>query len=73
MNREILEYIRKHRSLYQLLREDSSYYKKIYKDNSSVYELNKMAKERYKNRYVDKIDKISGKINIVKALLDIIK
>ena len=45
MKEETLKYIRTHKELYNLLREDSSLYEEIYKNNDYVYELQKLAKE----------------------------
>lgn len=73
MNYETLEYIRKHKNLYRLLREDSHYYEMIFQDNRLVYSLNKMAKERYHTRFVDKVDRVGEKINLVSAFLDVLK
>lgn len=71
MRPEVVSYIRHHKDLYHLLREDSSYYERIYSDNSSVYELNKLAKEKYKTRFVDRIESIGNKINILSSFLDV--
>ena len=71
MNYDTLNYIRTHKNLYRLLRDDSSYYEMIFKDQNSVYNLNKIAKERYCRRYSDIITRISKKIDIFKTILDV--
>ena len=71
MNEETLMYIRKHKDLYRLLREESHYYERIYADNSYVYELNRIAKEKYGTRFVDQIENIGNKINILSSFLDL--
>ena len=72
MKEEALKYIRTHKELYDLLREDSSLYEEIYKNNDYVYELQKLAKEKYGTRFIDKIDNLSNKLNL-SSFLDIFK
>lgn len=71
MREETLHYIRTHKDLYRLLRDESKYYENIFKNNNSVYELNRLAKEKYKTRFVDKVESISNKINILSSFLDL--
>jgi len=73
MKEETLKYIRTHKELYNLLREDSSLYEEIYKNNDYVYELQKIAKEKYGTRFIDKIDNLSNKLNLISSFLDIFK
>lgn len=73
MKEETLKYIRTHKELYNLLREDSSLYEEIYKNNDYVYELQKLAKEKYGTRFIDKIDNLSNKLNLISSFLDIFK
>lgn len=73
MKEETLKYIRTHKELYNLLREDSSLYEEIYKNNDYVYELQKFAKEKYGTRFIDKIDNLSNKLNLISSFLDIFK
>ena len=71
MSYETVSFIRNHKDLYRLLREDSSYYEKIYQDNSYVYTLNKIAKQKYGTRFVDRVERIGEKINILSSFLDV--
>ncbi len=71
MNYETLNYIRSHKYLYQLLRDESHYYEDIYKDNSFVYELNKIAKKKYGVGFIHKIENISNKLDVLSAFLDV--
>ena len=71
MREDVLAYIRSHKDLYRLLREESHYYEDIYKDNSVVYQLNRIAKEKYGTRFVDKIERFSNKLAILSSFLDI--
>ena len=73
MTREILNYIRKHKYIYNYLRENSEEYIFLYRDNRYIKEIKRKAKERYKLRYIDKIDNISNKISIINTLIDVIK
>lgn len=73
MNRNILMYIRKHKYIYDFLRDDSKYYKYLYQDNDYIKEIKRLAKERYRLRYTDKLDNISNKIKLVTTLIDVIK
>ena len=71
MREDVLAYIRSHKDLYRLLREESHYYEDIYRDNSVVYQLNRIAKEKYGTRFVDKIEKFGNKLEILSSFLDI--
>ena len=73
MSIEVLNYIRSHDYIYYFLRQDSSYYEYIFKDNNYIYELDNMLKEKYKLRYVDKIDKIQNGIQLFRTFLDLIE
>ncbi len=71
MTEQTLYYIRKHKDLYRLLREESHYYQNIFQDNRIVYELNRIAKEKYKTIFIDKVENIGNKINILSSFLDL--
>ena len=73
MSIEVLNYIRTHDYIYYFLRQDSSYYEYIFKDNNYIYELDNMLKEKYKLRYIDKIDKIQNGIQLFRTFLDLIE
>ncbi|MBQ3307899.1 MAG: hypothetical protein IJG68_06900 [Bacilli bacterium] len=73
MSIEVLNYIRNHDYIYYFLRQDSSYYEYIFKDNNYIYELDNMLKEKYKLRYVDKIDKVKDGIQLLNTFLELIK
>lgn len=71
MNPWVVEYIRKHPYIYQFLREDSSYYNLIFEDNRNIYQIKKLAMEKYKIRFGDKMDKMSNHISIIRSFLDL--
>ncbi len=73
MNKELLKYIRSHEYIYNYLRYDSSHYKYLYQDNSYIKQIKKLAKEKYKLRYTDKLDNISNKIDLINTLIGVIK
>lgn len=73
MNRELLNYIRRHEYIYNFLRDDSSHYKYLYQDNNYIKTIKKLAKEKYKLRYIDRLEKIGSKIELVNTLIDVIK
>lgn len=73
MSEETLKYIRKHDYIYYFLRENSIYYKEIYKDNKFVYKLKHIAKEYYKIRFSDKMERLSNKMEIISSFMDVFK
>ena len=62
MNKELVNYIRNHDYIYYFLRDDSSYYKYLYHDNKNIKYIKRLAKEKYKLRFTDKLEDISNKI-----------
>lgn len=73
MNQWVIDYIHKHKHIYRILREESFHYKYLFENESYIYELDRIAKEKYRLRYSDKLDNISNKINILNAFLDVFK
>ena len=73
MTKELLTYIRRHEYIYNFLRDDSSHYKYLYNDNRYIEVIKKLAKEKYKLRYTDKLDNISSKLNMISSLIDVFK
>lgn len=73
MNEETLKYIRKHEYIYYFLRENSIYYKELYQDNKFIYKLKKLAKEYYKIRFTDKMDRLSNRIEVINTFIDVFK
>lgn len=71
MNKDTLNYIRKHKDLYRLLREESHYYEMIFQNPSSIYQLEAIAREKYHTRFSDYVDKIGDKISLLSSLLDV--
>lgn len=73
MSEDILKYIRKHDYIYWFLRENSSYYKDIYLNNKFVYKLKHIAKDYYKIKFSDKMERLSNKMEIINAFMDVFK
>lgn len=73
MTESLLKYIRKHKYIYNYLRDDSAHYKYLYQDNRYIEELKKIAKRKYKLRYIDRLENISNKIDILNTLIDVLK
>lgn len=59
--------------LRQFLKENSYYYQYLYRDRQFVYKLEKMAKEYYHVRVVDKIEQLGNKIQMIQTFLDVMK
>ncbi len=72
MDKVLLEYIRSNPIIYSYLREDSSHYRYLLRDSSYIKEVENLAKEKYKQRGIDKIENLSDKIDFIKMFLDII-
>lgn len=73
MSKELVNYIRTHEYIYNFLRYDSSYYKYLYMDNRNIKYIKKLAKEKYELRYIDKINKIGNKLELISTLIDVFK
>lgn len=59
--------------IYNYLREDSYHYKHLYRNQNHLKVIEELAKERYKLRSVDKIDKIKNNIELLKTFMDVLK
>ena len=73
MTKEILKYIRTHEYIYNFLRDDSSHYIYLYQDNNYIKVIKRLAKEKYKLRYIDKLQSIENKINQINTIIDVFK
>ncbi len=72
MHLETFYQIRNNPIVYNYLREDSYHYKYLYRDPSYLKVIEELAKERYKLRSVDKIDKIKNNIDLIKTFMDVL-
>ena len=72
MRYEIKESIYKDENLLRYLRENSSWYKRLNRNESLENMVNEM-KERYGLRFRDKVDKIGTGIDIINAFMNVTK
>ena len=73
MNQETIYKIKTTPAIYRYLREDSSHYKYLYRDNSYIRKLEEQAKEKYQERMVDKVEKIKDGINLISTFMSVIE
>ena len=67
------EYIRNNQYIYNFLREESNYYKLLYRDKNNIKKIESLAKEKYKLRKIDKIERISKSIDLINSFVDVLK
>jgi hypothetical protein len=72
MNKELLNKIRENKLVYSYLREDSSLYKELLRNKEYIKEIEKKAKEFYKETSIDKIERLNDKINLIKTFMDVL-
>ena len=73
MDEETLKIIRNTPYIYDFLREDSSHYKELFRNKDYIKKVDSLAKEKYKLRPQDRIEKISQGISMVSNILDVLK
>lgn len=57
--------------LYRYLRDNSSWYKALNRDPNSIKQMEIEMKKAYKLNLTDRIDNISGKIELIRSFMDI--
>lgn len=72
MNLEIFHQIKNNPIIYNYLREDSIHYKYLYRNPNHIKEIEALAKEKYKLRSVDKIEKLKNNIDLIKSFMDVL-
>jgi len=72
MKLETFQKIRNNPIIYNYLREDSSHYKSLLRDAKLLKVVENLAKERYKLRSVDKIEKLKTNIDLLKTFMDVL-
>lgn len=65
--------IRNNPYLYRYLRDNSSWYKNLNRNPSSIKQLEEQMKSAYKLNLTDKIDNINHKIEMVRTFMDLLK
>ena len=73
MDTKLLEYIRNNQYIYNFLREESNYYKLLYRDKNNIKKIDSLAKEKYKLRKIDKVERISKSIDLINSFVDVLK
>ncbi len=73
MNLYTINYIKSNEHIYSFLREDSSWYKVLNRDPSALKKIEELAKERYKLRLSDRLEKLSGNINLISSFIEMLK
>ena len=59
--------------IHSYLKENSYHYKKLFRDDSYIDEVERMAKEYYHVRTIDKIERLGDKIQLIQTFLDVMK
>lgn len=65
--------IRSNPNIYRYLREESYWYKYLNRDPSSIKELEKEMKAKYKLTAEDKLESITNRINLLHSFMDAFK
>ena len=73
MNRDLIYQIREKKDLYNYLKYNSYLYKLIMRNEISIKQLEDQMKRDLKMTTADKLNKISNKIEVANAFLDILK
>ena len=72
MDKELLNQIRSNKLVYSYLREDSSLYKELLRNPKYIKEIERRAKEFYKETSIDKIERLEDKINLIRTFMDVL-
>jgi len=67
MSEETIYIIKNNPIINRFLREESYYYKYLYRDNNYIREIERLAKEKYR---LTTLDKIEDKINLIKLFIE---
>ena len=73
MDRDTLNIIRSNPYIYSFLREDSTHYKYLYEDKNYIRVLKELAEEKYKVRFVDKLEKLKDNLVLINTFFDVMK
>ena len=71
MELETIYYIKNNPLIYNYLREDSSWYKKLNRGEIVLKELEETAKKFYKQTPEERLKKISKNIELIKTFLEV--
>lgn len=73
MNVDTQVKIRSNPYLFRYLRDNSSWYKRLNRDGSSIKQMEAEMKNVYKLNFTDKIENIGQKMEMVRTFIDIMK
>ena len=65
--------IKNNPNLYRYLRENSYWYKYLNRNSSSIKEMEKEMKSKYKLTMADRIEKINNSMGLIYSFMDILK
>ncbi len=68
-----INYVKSNPHIYNYLRENSTWYKLLNRDPSTLKVLEERAKEKYKLRLSDRLEKISNNISLISSFMDVLK
>ena len=71
MKLETIYYIKTNPLIYNYLREDSSWYKKLNRGEDVLKEIEESAKKFYKQTPEDKLNQLSKNIELIKTFLEV--
>lgn len=72
MSLDNIVYLNNHVLLKQFLHENPRFYKILNRNPESIYQLEKLMKEKYKLTLPDKIDKVKDKLELLNTFIDIL-
>ena len=68
-----INYIKSNPPIYNFLRENSSWYKVLNRDSKALKRIEELAKEKYKLRLSDRLEKLSNNMNLISSFMDVLK
>lgn len=66
-------YVRSNPNIYRYLREYSYWYKYLNRDPTTIKQLEKEMKSRYKLTTEDRLESINNSMNLVRTFMDVLK
>ncbi|MBQ6323937.1 MAG: hypothetical protein IJI22_03795 [Bacilli bacterium] len=60
-------------TIYNYLRDQSYQYKYLYRNKNYIKKLKQLAKEKYKVRSIDKIERLKNSIELINTFIDVIE
>ncbi len=73
MNLYTINYIKNNPPVYNFLRENSSWYKVLNRNPQAIRKIEELAKEKYKLRLSDRLEKLSNNMNLISSFMEMLK